>query len=91
MPFVWKLYLCVVAVFSVIAFVLYGWDKRQAQRNGRRIPEQTLHLCSLLGGWPGAILGQQTFRHKTKKLSFRITFWLTVFVHLSVIVVWWRM
>ena len=64
----------VLGGMSVIAFLFYGYDKRQAIRNRPRIPEIVLHLLALLGGSPGALLGQLVFRHKTKKLSFRIVF-----------------
>lgn len=78
-------YLCLVASLSCISFALYGWDKRQAVLTRRRVPEQTLHLIDLAGGWPGGLLGQKYFRHKTKKLSFRIRFWLTVLLHLAIV------
>jgi len=35
----------------------------------------------LLGGWPGALLAQQRFRHKTRKLSYQAVFWLIVLLH----------
>ena len=78
-------YLCLVAALSCISFSIYGWDKRQAILTRRRVAEQTLHLFDLLGGWPGGLLGQRYFRHKTKKLSFRIRFWLTVLLHLGIV------
>jgi len=37
-----------------------------------------LHIFALAGGWPGALVAQKLFHHKTKKLSFRIVFWITV-------------
>lgn len=40
---------------------------------------------ALLGGWPGALLGQRQFRHKTKKLSFLIVFWLVVVLHVAIV------
>lgn len=55
---------------SVTTFILYGWDKRQARLDGWRVPEKRLHLLELVGGWPGAILGQQLLRHKSSKESF---------------------
>jgi uncharacterized membrane protein YsdA (DUF1294 family) len=78
-------YLVVVALMSVVAFVAYGFDKRRARKNGRRVPEKTLHLMALFGGWPGALIGQRVFRHKTQKISFRIVFWLCVVLHLTVV------
>ncbi len=74
-----------VVVASVVAFVLYGLDKAAAQRGARRVPEKTLHLWGLFGGWPGALLAQQLFRHKTRKVSFQVVFWLTVVLNCAAI------
>lgn len=79
-------YLAAVVVLSLTSFVFYGYDKRQAALGGRRIPEATLHWLALFGGIPGAIAGQQVFRHKTQKLSFRVVFWLVVVVHVACVV-----
>jgi uncharacterized membrane protein YsdA (DUF1294 family) len=79
------IYLLLTVVCSTIAFILYGIDKRRAIRKQPRISERTLHLLSILGGWPGAHLAQQLFRHKTLKVSFRLVFWLTVAIHLIII------
>ena len=69
--------LAVVSILSVVTFAVYGFDKAAARRNGRRVPERTLHLLAVLGGWPGAYLAQRVFRHKTVKQPFRRIFWLT--------------
>ena len=71
----------VYAGFSVIAFIAYAADKSAAQKNQWRTKESTLHMLGLIGGWPGALLAQQVLRHKSKKGSFRIAFWLTVVVN----------
>jgi uncharacterized membrane protein YsdA (DUF1294 family) len=71
----------VYPLFSAIAFGLYGHDKRQARSKGQRTPEKLLHLAELLGGWPGALVAQQVFRHKTRKLSYQLVFWLIVLAH----------
>jgi len=63
---------------SVISFGAYAADKAAARANRRRTPESTLHLLALAGGWPGALLAQRVFRHKTTKPSFRGEFWCTV-------------
>ena len=80
-----QIYFLIVLVMSLICFVIYGYDKRQAKNNGWRIPERTLHTLALLGGWPGALLGQQYFRHKTQKLQFRLTTYLMIVVHVVLI------
>lgn len=67
---------------SIVAFAAYGIDKAAAKRQANRISEQTLLLLGLIGGWPGALVAQQLFRHKTRKRSFRRAFWGTVGVNI---------
>ncbi|MGH8688817.1 MAG: DUF1294 domain-containing protein [Burkholderiales bacterium] len=68
----------VCAGMSGVAFILYGLDKWAAKRELERTRESTLQICALLGGWPGALLAQQVFRHKSSKRSFQIAFWIMV-------------
>lgn len=72
-------------VGSPITFVAYGIDKKAAKSNRRRIPEHILHSLELLGGWPGALIAQQHFHHKSRKLSYQIVFWLCVIINCGVI------
>ena len=58
-----------------------GLARLAGLRRGWRTPEARLHLVELLGGWPGALIAQQAFRHKTRKWSFQLVFWLIVVVH----------
>ena len=69
---------CVYAVMSVVTFLMYLKDKSAAEWGNWRTTENTLHLLSMLGGWPGAKLAQSFLRHKSKKVSFRVTYWVTV-------------
>ena len=78
-------YLIVVIVMSVASFIAYGLDKRQATNGGRRVSERTLHLMAFLGGWPGALMAQRHFRHKTQKTTFRIVFWIVVVLHVGIV------
>ncbi|MGV6395324.1 DUF1294 domain-containing protein [Pseudomonas caspiana] len=73
--------LAIYLVMSVLAVFLYWRDKRQARADGWRTPEKVLHAVELLGGWPGALIAQQLFRHKTRKVSFQLVFWLIVLLH----------
>lgn len=74
------------AALSLITLVLYAVDKLAAKKRTQRISERTLHLVALLGGWPGALLGQILFHHKTKKQPFRMVFWLTIIANVSVFI-----
>jgi uncharacterized membrane protein YsdA (DUF1294 family)/cold shock CspA family protein len=66
---------------SLLTFIMYAWDKSAAKSGEWRTQESTLHLMSLAGGWPGALIAQQKLRHKTKKQSFRLVFWVTVLLN----------
>lgn len=68
---------------SVVTFLFYGLDKRAATRGGWRTSEARLHLFELLGGWPGALLAQRVFRHKTRKAEFQVVFYLAVAANLG--------
>ena len=81
----WRWFVGFYALMSAISFSLYGLDKRAATRGGRRTPEARLHFFELLGGWPGALLAQRVFRHKTRKTSFLVVFYLATAVNLAVL------
>jgi uncharacterized membrane protein YsdA (DUF1294 family) len=70
---------------SLITFVIYFIDKSAAQAGRWRIPEKTLHTLALAGGWPGALIAQKLFRHKTSKKEFQLVFWLTVILNVAVV------
>lgn len=65
-------------IASVWAFLVYAFDKSAAENNRWRTSENTLHILAVIGGWPGALVAQQVLRHKSKKQSFQIVFWITV-------------
>jgi len=70
-----------LAVLNAFTFLLYGADKAAAKRGSRRVPENVLHLCALMGGWVGALLAQRLFHHKTEKRSFQSIFLITILVN----------
>jgi uncharacterized membrane protein YsdA (DUF1294 family) len=67
-----------VAFVFILTLVIYWEDKRRARAGGWRVPENTMHLLELIGGWPAAYLAQGLFRHKRGKFSYQLTFWLIV-------------
>ncbi|MDP3638593.1 MAG: DUF1294 domain-containing protein, partial [Azonexus sp.] len=59
----------------------YALDKSAAQGGRWRTQESTLHLLALIGGWPGALIAQNRLRHKSRKTSFQLVFWMTVLLN----------
>ncbi|PKF61046.1 DUF1294 domain-containing protein [Psychromonas sp. psych-6C06] len=74
-------------IISLLTILAYAKDKYSAQHNKWRTPESTLHLLSVLGGWPGAMFAQQQLRHKTSKSEFITTYRLTVFINISALLI----
>ena len=72
-------------VISIVVFIVYALDKSAARKNRRRIPENTLHLLALIGGWPGALVAQKLLHHKSSKQSFQAVFWVTVVLNYGIL------
>ena len=90
----WRLGITPVCAYLIsinaMTLLLYGHDKRQAVVGGTRVPELALHTAALLGGSPGALLGQQLFRHKTRKLRFQMVFAAIVLLQVAAGYGYWR-
>ncbi len=71
---------------NLICFALFAWDKRQAQRNGQRVPERRLLMFVALGGSVGGILARTYLRHKTVKEPFSTIFNIICVVHAGLVV-----
>ena len=81
-----KLPWAVVATYAIasgVTLFAYGLDKASARSGRRRTPENTLHVLAVLGGWPGAAIAQRVLRHKNRKTSFLVVFWLTVLINVG--------
>lgn len=74
-------------VTSLVAVSMFWLDKRAAIKNRRRTPEKRLFTIAAIGGWPGAVVGQQWFRHKSQKFSFRTVLWAIVIGHMLLVAV----
>lgn len=71
-------------LINMLTLVMYGADKIAARKGMRRVPEATLLVFGVTGGWPGAIVGQQLFRHKTQKQPFKTYFFLSIVFSIAV-------
>jgi uncharacterized membrane protein YsdA (DUF1294 family) len=75
-------------LLNVLTFAVYWQDKHAARKQAWRTSERTLHMLSLLGGWPAARLAQQVLRHKSAKASFQLGYGATVLLNVAALVGW---
>ncbi len=86
---VWGMPLWVLAIYggvSLISLLFYRQDKLAAINGTRRVPEEQLHLLGIVGGWPGGVVAQHIFKHKTQKARFARYFWFTVALNVLIFV-----
>ncbi len=80
-----KLLIAYCCVINVVAFVLFGIDKRKAVHHQWRISEHALLASAILGGSIGAQMGMGLFHHKTRKKRFRIGVPVILLLQISVV------
>ena len=66
-----KWILIYLAAVNLLAFAMYGIDKRKAQIHAWRISEKALFIVAFMGGSLGAVIGMHLFHHKTRHWYFR--------------------
>ncbi|TCH63267.1 DUF1294 domain-containing protein [Acinetobacter sp. ANC 4862] len=74
-----------ISIINALTYWMYAQDKEAALLGNRRVPEQTLHILSFLGGWPTAWLAQEKMRHKTQKQPFRKIYFCTIALNILLI------
>ena len=79
------LFFSIFWIMNLISFCLYFIDKRRAIKDKHRISEKTLLMYSLFFGSVGAVFGMYFFRHKTKKIKFRILVVLFLILHMVIL------
>lgn len=88
-PVVFKSLLFLIPLYfslSFFTYLMFARDKQAAKNNNWRTPENTLHLLSFMGGWPGALLAQNRLHHKTKKQPFKSILWLMIALNIIVFI-----
>jgi len=80
------IYLLVAYLFlNLLAFTIFVVDKVKAQMDKWRISEKTLLVFAALGPF-GAALAMSRFRHKTKKLKFKLVY-VALLTHIILLIV----
>ena len=77
-----KILCWLVLAVNLIAFLLCGWDKLRARRQGWRVPERVLLGWAAALGSLGMLLGMVLFCHKVHKPKFRYGVPALVLVHI---------
>ncbi|KAF2082516.1 DUF1294 domain-containing protein [Flavobacterium sharifuzzamanii] len=72
-------------LINILVFIFAGYDKSQARKNNRRVPEKTLFLMALAGGSPGLLTAMLLFKHKTSKTSFIVKFAVILVIQATLI------
>jgi len=76
-----RIFVSYIVMMNIIAFLLYGIDKRKAIKNQWRISEFHLIAVAFIGGSLGALLGMWLFHHKTKHWKFKTMIPLFLIIH----------
>ena len=84
----YKTLILALAGINVLTFFFYWHDKRCARKGHWRVPEALLLGLALAGGSPTAYIAMQLLRHKTRKSSVRIRYWLVVAVQCAALTYW---
>jgi uncharacterized membrane protein YsdA (DUF1294 family) len=77
----WVIIAIWLTLVNLMATILWSHDKSRAVRGVRRIPEKTLFLLAMLGGWPASLLMAQWVRHKRRKDAFMARLYGIAFLH----------
>ena len=65
-----KIFSILVAVMSMCCIIVMKIDKRNAERDKKRVPEKKIFYYSFIGGALGTLIGMYIYRHKTRKWYF---------------------
>ena len=85
-----KIYILIayLLVANIIAFFLFGRDKKNAKKRKKRIPENVLLLMARIGGGLGCWAGMTYFHHKKhSKFSTLVPVWIIVWMLVAVLLI----
>ena len=80
----------IIIIWNIITAIIYGIDKRKAVKHGRRIKESVLIGCAFCMGAAGAAAGMFVFRHKTRKLKFKICIPAALIFNILIMYIYFR-
>ena len=81
-----KILIIYLIAVNLLAFILYGAEKKKKKKREWRISEKTLIGIAAIGGSVGALLGMYVFHHKTRHWYFRYGLPVILIIQL---LLWW--
>lgn len=79
-----RFFIVYILTVNLLTLILFGIDKRRAVRGKWRIRESTLLGLSFIGGAAGGLSAMYLFRHKTRKMRFRLGVPLMLFAQAAI-------
>lgn len=81
-------YIAYLVIMSLVTMVVYFKDKKMAQQNGNevRVKESTLLGLVCFGGAIGGFFGRILAHHKTNKIYFSLTIYVSLFLQIAILV-----
>lgn len=79
-----NIFFYLLAINALTSF-LYWWDKRAARKQAWRVPEAVLLLAGFAGGSLAGFVAQRILRHKNRKTSFQVKFWVLVVAQVFIV------
>ena len=71
---------------NLLTFIVYGIDKRKAEKGCWRISEATLLMLAAIGGSIGALFGMRVWHHKTLHKKFQYGVPLILVMQIALVV-----
>lgn len=82
------IYIAYLVIMSLFTMCMYFKDKKMAQQNGNevRVKESTLLGLVCFGGAIGGFIGRILAHHKTNKIYFSLTIYVSLFLQVAILV-----
>ena len=76
-------------LINIVAFIMYGIDKKNAEKRKTRIPSAVLLWMARMGGGLGSWFAMSFFHHKKHHSDFKrlVPIWIMVWLFVFVLVV----
>ncbi len=81
------IFVSILVFMSLVSFILFKNDKKKAIKGKNRTKEKTLLASVVFGGAVGAFFARIIFHHKTDKIYFSLTIYLSILLEALAIVI----